>query len=77
METMTDTNASDFQSRRLNIRYKSEAGTNFAYTLNDTGVAFGRIILALIEHHQDGDGNIIIPEALREFFGKDKISKSR
>ena len=77
METMTDTNASDFQSRRLNIKYKSDTGTNYAYTLNDTGVAFGRIILALIEHHQDGDGNIIIPEALREFFGKDKISKSR
>ncbi len=76
METMTDTNTSDFQSRRLNIKYKSNGETKFAYTLNDTGVAFGRIILALMENHQDGQGNIIIPNALREFFGKDKITKN-
>jgi len=76
METMTDTNTSDFQARRLNIKYKSGNENNFAYTLNDTGVAFGRIILALMEHHQDGQGKIIIPTALREFFGKDKIEKN-
>ena len=73
METMTDTNTSDFQSRRLNIKYKTSNGTKFAYTLNDTGVAFGRIILALMEHHQDAEGNIVIPEALREYLGREKI----
>jgi seryl-tRNA synthetase len=41
--------------------------------LNDTGVAFGRIILALMEHHQDAEGNIVIPEALREYLGREKI----
>lgn len=76
METMTDTNTSDFQSRRLNIKYKSNGENLFAYTLNDTGVAFGRVILALMEHHQDGHGNILIPEALREYFGKDIIAKN-
>ena len=59
------------------IKYKNGNENFYAYTLNDTGVAFGRIILALIEHHQDGKGNIIIPEALREFFGKDKIEKNQ
>jgi len=76
METMTATNTSDFQARRLNIKYKNGSETLYAYTLNDTGVAFGRILLALIEHHQDGHGNIIIPESLREFFGKDIIAKN-
>lgn len=74
METMTATNTSDFQSRRLNIKYKTPNGLEYAYTLNDTGVAFGRILLALIEHHQDASGNIVIPEALRDFVGKEKIT---
>jgi len=76
METMTDTNTSDFQSRRLNIKYKSNSESFYAFTLNDTGVAFGRIILAVIEHHQDGQGNILIPQALQEYFGKDIIAKN-
>jgi seryl-tRNA synthetase len=75
METMTATNASDFQARRLNIKYKTPDGLKFAYTLNDTGVAFGRILLAVMEHHQDGEGNIEVPEALREYLGKEKIVK--
>ena len=75
METMTATNTSDFQSRRLNIKYKTPEGLKFAYTLNDTGVAFGRILLAVMEHHQDSEGNIVIPEALREYLGKEKIVK--
>lgn len=76
METMTATNTSDFQARRLGIRFKSNGENKFAYTLNDTGVAFGRIILALIEHHQDGQGGVLIPSALQEFFGKDRIAKN-
>jgi len=74
METMTATNTSDFQSRRLNIKYKDSSGKlNFAYTLNDTGVAFGRIILAIMENHQDSQGNIFVPEILRPILGKEKI----
>jgi len=73
MEVMTNTNTTDFQARRLGIKYKTSEGTKFAYTLNDTGVAFGRIILALIEHHQDAEGNIIIPEILRDYLGREKI----
>lgn len=75
METMTATNTSDFQSRRLGIKYKNGSENSFAYTLNDTGVAFGRVLLAILEHHQDGDGNINIPPALIPYFGKDKIHK--
>jgi seryl-tRNA synthetase len=73
MEVMTNTNTSDFQARRLNIKYKTLDGTKFAYTLNDTGVAFGRIILAILEHHQDASGNIVIPEALRDYLDREKI----
>jgi len=74
METMTATNTSDFQARRLNIKYKDSTGkTKHAYTLNDTGVAFGRIILALMENHQDSVGNIHIPEILQSHMGIEKI----
>ena len=73
METMTATNTSDFQARRLNIKYKTPEGLRYAYTLNDTGIAFGRIILAIMEHHQDAEGNILIPEVLREYLGREKI----
>jgi len=73
MEVMTNSNTTDFQARRLNIKYKTTEGAKFAYTLNDTGVAFGRIILALLEHHQDAEGNVIIPEVLRDFIGREKI----
>jgi seryl-tRNA synthetase len=74
METMTATNTSDFQARRLNIKYKDSTGkTRYAFTLNDTGVAFGRIILALMENHQDSHGNIKIPEILQSHLGIEKI----
>ena len=74
METMTATNTSDFQARRLNIKYRDSVGKlNYSYTLNDTGVAFGRIILAIMENHQDEQGNIILPEILRPILGKEKI----
>lgn len=74
METMTATNTSDFQARRLNIKYKDSYGKiRYAYTLNDTGVAFGRIILALMENHQDSNGDIRIPEILQPHLGIEKI----
>jgi len=74
METMTDTNTTDYQARRLNIRYQKNNGDKgFCYTVNDTGVAMGRIILAILENYQQEDGSVIIPEVLRKWMGKDRI----
>ncbi len=77
METMTDTNATDYQARRLDIRYQKNNGEKgFCYTVNDTGVAMGRIIVAILENYQNEDGTVTIPEVLRKWMGKEKIEKN-
>lgn len=70
MEVMSDSITTDFQSRRLNIRYKDvENNLKYAYTLNDTG-ATHRLLIAIIEHYQTKDGKLAVPEALQPFVGK-------
>ena len=73
MEVGTDTMTTDYQARRLNIRYKTLEGHKFARTVNDTGVAFGRAILSILENHQQEDGSVNIPEALQPYTGFKKI----
>ncbi len=59
----------DFQARRMNIKYKTKDGkTQFVHTLNGSGVAFARTILCLLENHQQADGSIKLPEALKKYF---------
>jgi len=59
----------DFQARRMNIKYKSakDGKQNFVHTLNGSGVAFARTILCLLENHQQADGSIKIPDALKKY----------
>lgn len=64
----------DFQTRRLNIRYRDAEGKlRFAHSLNNTAIASPRILVPLVENFQQEDGSIIIPEVLRPYMGKDKI----
>ncbi len=64
----------DFQTRRLNIRYKDVTSkTRFAHSLNGTAVATPRTLVALIENYQNADGSITVPEVLRPYLGKDII----
>ncbi len=66
----------DFQTRRLNIRYRDDGGTmRFAHSLNSTAIPTPRILVSIIENYQRGDGSIEIPEALRTYMGKDVIQK--
>jgi seryl-tRNA synthetase len=62
----------DFQARRANIRYRPAPGEKprFVHTLNGSGLALPRIIASLIEHHQQPDGSVSIPEALQPYFGR-------
>lgn len=62
----------DFQARRANIRYRPAAGEKprFVHTLNGSALAFSRIIASLLEHHQQPDGSVRIPEALQPYFGR-------
>lgn len=66
-ELMSCSNVTDYQARRLNIRYKNEGRTEFVHTLNGTAAAFSRICIALVENHQDKDGKVKIPKALQPF----------
>ncbi|MCL5090710.1 MAG: hypothetical protein M1514_01735, partial [Patescibacteria group bacterium] len=62
------------QARRLNTRFKRKTGeTDFVHILNGT-VFSERPILAILENYQQEDGSVVVPEVLREFVGKDKIS---
>ena len=66
----------DFQARRANIRYRPAPGEKprFVYTLNGSGLAFPRIFAALLEHYQQADGSVVLPEALRPWMGVDRLS---
>ncbi|MGH2353874.1 MAG: serine--tRNA ligase [Chloroflexota bacterium] len=76
MEVMTDTNTTDYQARRLNIRYRtSEGATRYCYTLNDTGCALGRMLIAIIDNYQQKDGAVKVPAALRPLVGKDYLGR--
>lgn len=69
-ELMSCSNVTDYQARRLNIRYRNPEGkTEFVHTLNGTAAAYSRTAIALIENHQQEDGTIRIPEALRPYMG--------
>ena len=65
----------DFQTRRLNIKYKDEQGVQrYAHSLNSTAIPTPRILVSLVENYQQADGSIKIPEVLRKYFGKDSIN---
>ena len=74
-EVTSTSNCTDYQARRLNIRYrvKGEKGTRFLHTLNGTAIAVSRALIALLENHQQADGSVLIPEVLRPWMGKDRI----
>lgn len=74
-EISSCSNFEDFQARRANIRFKREGkkGTEFVNTLNGSGLAIGRTIVAILENYQQKDGSVMIPEALRHYMGIDFI----
>jgi seryl-tRNA synthetase len=75
MEAMTDTNTTDYQARRLNIRYRDEDGTlRYAHTVNDTGVAMGRMLIAIMDNYQQPDGSVKVPPVLRGYMGRDVLA---
>ncbi|AOZ92480.1 serine--tRNA ligase [Paenibacillus crassostreae] len=75
-ETHSSSNVLDFQARRSNIRYRDHDGKlQYCHTLNNTAVATPRILIPLLENHQQSDGSIYIPKALRPYMkGMDSLS---
>jgi len=76
-EVSSVSNFEDFQARRANIRFRRESDqkVNFVHTLNGSGVATPRLVIAILETYQQADGSVIVPEALRPYMGVDKIEK--
>jgi seryl-tRNA synthetase len=72
-EVTSTSNCTEFQARRLNIRYRDESGTKPVATLNGTLVAVPRMIVAILENHQNQDGSVNVPKALRPFLGVDTL----
>jgi len=72
-EVTSTSNCTEFQARRLNIRYKDSEGTKALATLNGTLVAIPRMIVAILENHQNADGTVNVPAALQPFLGVTKF----
>ncbi|HEY5598612.1 MAG TPA: aminoacyl--tRNA ligase-related protein, partial [Kiloniellales bacterium] len=70
-EISSCSNCGDFQARRMKARFRpaGEKGTRFVHTLNGSGVAVGRCLIAVMENYQRADGSIAIPEVLRPYMG--------
>ena len=66
-EISSCSNYRDFQARRMMARYRTADGTAFVHTLNGSGLAVGRTLIALLENHQEGDGTVRVPQALQPY----------
>ncbi len=75
LEVSSCSNCEDFQSRRMQLRYKSETGENlFPHLLNGSGTALARLFVALIETWQQADGSVLIPAALQPYLKTERIT---
>ena len=72
-EISSCSNFRDFQARRLKARWKKDNKTEMLNTLNGSGLALSRTLLAILENFQESDGSVTVPEALRNYIKKDKI----
>ncbi|MBM4137450.1 MAG: serine--tRNA ligase [Nitrospira sp.] len=74
-EISSCSNFTDFQARRANIRFKrgGKKGTEFVHTLNGSGLAIGRTVVAILENYQQKDGSVVIPEVLRKYMEVETI----
>ncbi len=77
-ETHSDSNLTDWQTRRLNIRYREKKGeVKFAFALNNTVIASPRILIAILENYQQKDGSVKVPEVLEKYLGLKIIKKKK
>lgn len=78
-EISSCSNCGDFQARRMKARMRKagEKGTRFVHTLNGSGLAVGRTLIAVLENYQQADGSIAVPEALRPYMGGTEVIRAR
>ncbi len=77
LEVSSLSNCTDFQARRANLRYRPEKGARprYVHTLNGSGLALPRVMIAIIENYQQADGSIVVPEVLRPYMGGIEVIK--
>ena len=76
-EISSCSNCGDFQARRMQTRYRNAQGkTELVHTLNGSGLAVGRALVAVLENHQQADGSIRIPAALEPYLGGMRVLKA-
>jgi seryl-tRNA synthetase len=78
-EISSCSNTEAFQARRANIKFRPQSGgkTDFVHTLNGSGLAIGRTLIAILENCQQSDGSVVIPEALRPFMDGQEVIKGQ
>jgi seryl-tRNA synthetase len=71
LEVSSCSNFKDFQARRANIKFRREKGTKaeYVHTLNGSGLALPRVMIAVMENYQQADGSIVVPDVLRPYMG--------
>ncbi len=72
-EMVSCSNCTDYQARRLNIKYQDDGKLKFVHTLNSTAVALPRALIAILENYQTEDSNVRIPDVLKPFIGRDLL----
>jgi seryl-tRNA synthetase len=73
-EISSCSNCEAFQARRMQARFKNAQGkTEFVHTLNGSGLAVGRTLVAVLENYQQADGSVVVPEVLRPYLGGDAV----
>ncbi len=79
LEVSSCSNFKDFQARRAHIRYRAEKGAKarFVHTLNGSGLALPRVMIAILENYQQADGSVLIPDALKPYMGGIKVIRAR
>jgi seryl-tRNA synthetase len=77
-EISSCSNFGDFQARRMMCRFRNEQGKpEYAHTLNGSGLAIGRTLVAILENYQNADGSVDVPEALQPFMGGKTVINKR
>lgn len=74
-EVTSTSTTTDFQARRLNIRYRDRGEMKFVHMLNGTAFAIGRTIIAILENYQQKDGSVVVPEVLQKYMGMKVIKR--
>lgn len=74
-EITSASNCTDFQARRLNIKYREGKKNSYAYTLNGTAIALTRTLMAILENYQQEDGSVLVPEVLQPYVGMKIITR--